>query len=177
MLNDFGVSYNTINTFNPFLISMPVTFEPFQFLDTSIQNFTCERTKLTKEIQNKINQHKKYNNTNAGGKSEALDITMHGVYDIILVFWWWGRGREKFSALLKSYLYLSTKLTNTNKSGSFKVSSLKSWNVQGLLEFFMFPLYRTAWNISVGVIVVVLAVFSSSLFFCLSSDHTMWGGW
>ena len=87
MLNDFGVSYNTINTFNPFLISMPVTFEPFQFLDTSIQNFTCERTKLAKEIQNKINQHKKYNNTNAGGKSEALDITMHGVYDIILVFW------------------------------------------------------------------------------------------
>ena len=43
--------------------------------------------KPLKEIQNKINQHKKYNNTNAGGKSEALDITMHGVYDIILVFW------------------------------------------------------------------------------------------
>ena len=99
MLNDFGVSYNTINTFNPFLISMPVTFEPFQFLDTSIQNFTCERTKLAKEIQNKINQHKKYNNTNAGGKSEALDITMHGVYDIILVFWWCWRWWQTFFLL------------------------------------------------------------------------------
>ena len=83
ILNDFGVTCNTINTFNPFLISTLVTVEPFQFFDTNIHNFTCEMTKLAKEIQNKINGHKSYNNTNTGGKSEALDITMQGVYDTL----------------------------------------------------------------------------------------------
>ena len=86
ILNDFGVTCNTINTFNPFLISTLVTVEPFQFFDTSIHNFSCEMTKLAKEIQNKVNRHKSYNNTNTGGKSEALDITMQGVYDTLFKY-------------------------------------------------------------------------------------------